>query len=261
MLLEAKNAVIYGAGGAIGGAVARRFAREGANVFLTGRTMTSLEEVAAKIEASGGLARTAQVDALDEQAVEEHVAAVAEEAGHIDISFNAISIDDVQGIPLIEMSLEEFALPISAWTRTQFLTSRAAGRRMAEQQSGVILTLSGPGGRTATPLSGGFGVACAAIEGLSRTLAAELAPYGVRVICLEPGGIPETPNVQKSFAEHAEGSGMTVEALQASIESRTLLGRLPTLAEVANVAAFMASDQASGMTATIANLTAGTIVD
>lgn len=91
MLLEDKNAVIYGGGGAIGGAVARAFAREGARVFLAGRTRTSLEEVAAEIRSAGGVADTAEVDALDEKAVDEHADAVAAEAGGIDVSFNLIS--------------------------------------------------------------------------------------------------------------------------------------------------------------------------
>lgn len=94
---------------------------------------------------------------------------------------------------------------------------------------------------------GGFGVACAAIEALSRCLAGELGPHGIRVICLRPEGIPETATMQAET--------------KAKLEGAALLRRLPTLAEVANVAAFMASDRASAMTATIANLTCGTVVD
>src|SRR3712207_2973205 len=78
MLLEDKNAVIYGGGGSVGGAVARGFAREGARVFLAGRTLATLDEVAEQIRSAGGVAETAQVDALDEQAVDEHVGSVAE---------------------------------------------------------------------------------------------------------------------------------------------------------------------------------------
>jgi NADP-dependent 3-hydroxy acid dehydrogenase YdfG len=93
MLLDNKNAVIYGAGGAIGGAVARTFAREGSNVHLAGRTLQSLQEVAQQIRSAGGVAHTAQLDALEEQAVDQHADAVAEKAGSIDISFNLISLD------------------------------------------------------------------------------------------------------------------------------------------------------------------------
>lgn len=143
MLLEDKNAVIYGGSGSVGGAVARAFAREGARVFLVSRTLATLEEVAEEISASGGVAETAQVDALDEKAVEEHADAVVEKAGGIDISFNAIFNDDVQGKPLAKMPFEDFARPISKAMRNQFLTARAVARHMAARGSGVILTITG----------------------------------------------------------------------------------------------------------------------
>ena len=157
MLLEGKNAVIYGGGGAIGGAVAGAFAREGARVFLAGRTQTRLDEVAEGIRSAGGVAETARVDALDEKAVDEHADAVAARAGSIDISFNVISYGDVQGTPLVGMKLEDFERPVLAATRTMFLIWRAAARHMIEQGSGVILTFGGAGGTPcATPTSAGF---------------------------------------------------------------------------------------------------------
>lgn len=130
MLLAHKNAVIYGAGGAVGGAVARAFARDGARVFLAGRTLAPVETVATEIRAAGGTAEAAQVDALDEQAVEQHIGAVAKEAGRIDILFLAVGMQDVQGTPLVDLSLDDFARPITIATRTQFLTARAVARRM-----------------------------------------------------------------------------------------------------------------------------------
>ena len=111
MLLEGKNVVIYGGGGAVGGAVARTFAGEGAKVYLAGRTGASLETVASDIEKAGGRAEVAELDALDEQAIERHISGVVERAGSIDVSFNAISIQDVQSIPLVEMSREDFMRP------------------------------------------------------------------------------------------------------------------------------------------------------
>jgi len=147
MLLEDKNAVIYGGGGKVGGAVARAFAREGARVFLAGRTLKSLEGVADDIRSAGGVAEMEQVEALDGRAVDEHADAVAEGAGSIDISFNLISYADVQGTPLAEMPLEDFERPIMIGVRTLFLTSRAAARHMVRQGSGVILTFGGAGGR------------------------------------------------------------------------------------------------------------------
>ena len=136
LLLEDKSAVIYGGGGSIGGAVARAFAREGARVFLAGRTAAKLEKVAADIRAAGGAVETAEVDALDGKAVDDHADAVAAEAGGIDVSFNLISHGDVQGTPLAEMSLEDYIQPVVTAVSTTFLTARAAARHMIRQGSG-----------------------------------------------------------------------------------------------------------------------------
>jgi NAD(P)-dependent dehydrogenase (short-subunit alcohol dehydrogenase family) len=257
-LLRDKNAVIYGAGGAIGGAVARAFAGEGARVFLAGRTSARLDEVAEEIRSAGGLAETARVDALDERAVEKHIDGVVEQAGSIDVSFNAISIRDVQLTPLVEMSRDDFMSPIVTGTTTHLLTARAAARRMAERGSGVILTLSASAVRAYVPgvYVGGFGVACAAIEALTKQLAAELGPSGIRVNCLRSEGIPESWE-----GASTEGwSGPTAE-IEAHIKARSLLGRVTTLADVGNAAAFLASDLAGATTGTVLNLTSGTVVD
>lgn len=106
-LLQGKNAIIYGGGGGIGGGVARTFAREGAKVFLAGRTRETLDAVAKDITAAGGSAEVAVLDALDEQAVDGHAEAVASQAGSIDVSFNLVSRGDVQGIPLVDMTTED----------------------------------------------------------------------------------------------------------------------------------------------------------
>lgn len=260
MLLENKNAVIYGVGG-IGSAIAHSFAREGARVFLAGRTLARVEAAANEISFAGGVAEVAQVDALDEQAIENHIAKVAEKAGRIDILFNAIGMQDVQGKPLIEMSLEDFTRPITIATRTQFLTARTVARRMIGQGSGVIMTITAGPSRRAFPNVGGFDVACAAIEGLWRTFAAELGPYGIRLVVVGSAGSPDTPDVQATLNLHARATGKSFEEVLAESGSDTLLGRLPSVKEVANAAAFMASDYASAMTGVIANVTCGYIVD
>ena len=258
-LLNGKNAVIHGAGGAIGGAVARAFGREGANLFLAGRTLAKLHAVASEIAAVGGTVETARVDALDERAVREHADAVAAKAGRIDVLFDAIGMEDVQGTPLLEMRLQDFLHPIAVGTTSRFLTARAAARHMVEQGSGVILTIiAGP--PEAIPHLGGFGPACEAIQGLWRGLAAELGPRGVRLVCLRSAGSPDTPDVQQTFARHAEAAGVTLEEYLADAGSGTLLRRLPTTAEVANVAAMMASDHASAMTGFV-NVTCGSRSD
>jgi 3-oxoacyl-[acyl-carrier protein] reductase len=258
MLLENKNAVIYGGGGAVGGAVARAFAREGANVFLAGRTLESLEEVAEQIRSAGGVAQTAQVDALDEQALDRHADGVAASAGGIDVSFNLISYGDVQGTALAEMALEDFERPVVSAVRTRFLSARAAARHMIRQGSGVILTFGGSGGRD--PIrdytSGGFQVylggsqvALGAIDVLRRQLAVELGPHGIRVVTLQSGGVPETTREQWR------------EAITRSFVDTSMLKRVETLDDVGNVAAFAASDLARTMTATNINITCGRVAD
>jgi NAD(P)-dependent dehydrogenase (short-subunit alcohol dehydrogenase family) len=249
MLLENKIAVIYGAGGSIGGAVARAFAHEGARLFLAGRTQASLENVADEIHSDGGTVDTAVVDALDEQAVDRFMDGVIEQAGQVDISFNLISIGDVQE-PLLEISVENFMQPIMSAMRTQFLTTRAAARHMVRRKTGVILHFGGGGPQTQVGL-GGFKIALDAMEGLRRQWAVELGPHGIRVLTLKTGGIPE------SIPENFPGRDEIINNLLPS----TLLNRAATLADVGNVAAFAASDLARTITSTEINLSCGAIVD
>jgi NAD(P)-dependent dehydrogenase (short-subunit alcohol dehydrogenase family) len=263
MMLRNKVAVIYGAGGGIGGAVAHVFAREGAKGFLTGRDVASVEVVAKEIEAAGGSAEAAEVDATDEQAVEAHLQRVIDDAGRVDISFNAIGIpnENIVGIPLIALDVEQFLVPIASYTKSYFLTARLAARRMVPNRAGVIMTVSALHARTGIPLVGGYGPAQAAKEALTRDLSAELAPHGIRVVGLRPQGMPETRTIRDAYEPRAEASGMTWEQWQEMLASKTHPKRLMTLEEMANVAAFVASDQASGMTGTTVNLTMGSLDD
>src|SRR5262249_41565366 len=167
----------------------------------------------------------------------------------------------IQGIPLAELSVESFALPITTYTRSQFLTARAAARRMVAKQSGVILMHTPEPARLGIPLVGGMAPAWAAMESLCRSLSAELAPQGIRVICLRSTGIPETATIDVVFGLHARAMGITRQQFQSLVESRSHRRRSTTLVELANVAAFLASEQASGMTGTVADLTGGIIVD
>ncbi|GGV05425.1 3-oxoacyl-ACP reductase [Kitasatospora herbaricolor] len=266
MLLENKTAIVYGAGGAVGQAVSRAFAREGAWVFLTGRRSAGLGELAAEIRAGGGRAEVAQVDALNRDAVDRHAAEVVEMAGGIDISVNAVSIrGDLQGTPLVELSLEDFLTPVKTAATANFLTATAAARHMAGRGSGVILMFSTAASRLSGRdqgfhATGGFGVACGAVELLSRHLAGEVGPSGVRVVCLRPDGIPDawvTWGMIEDAAPDPEGSA----TVKAYMERGTALRRLPRLAEVADTAAFMASDRAGAVTGTVVNLSCGSVID
>jgi NAD(P)-dependent dehydrogenase (short-subunit alcohol dehydrogenase family) len=263
MMLKDKVAVIYGAGGGIGGAVARAFAREGAKTFLTGRLRAPVEAVAKDIVAACGSGEAAEVDALDERAVERHLQSVIDKAGRIDVSFNAVGIPDAKilGVPLVELDVEQFSLPITSYVTSYFLTARLAARRMIANKSGVIMTVTALHSRTGLPLVGGYGPAQAAKEALTRDLSAELAPHGIRVIGLRPQAMPETGTIKRAFEPRAKASGMTWEQWQQMLASRTHGRRLMTIEEMSNVAVFMASDKASGMTGTTVNLTMGSLDD
>jgi NAD(P)-dependent dehydrogenase (short-subunit alcohol dehydrogenase family) len=261
MILRDKIAVVYGAGGAIGGAVARAFAAEGARVFLTGRSLAPVEVVAKDIVSAGGAAEAAVVDALDEQAVDRHLQSVIDRAARVDISFNAVGIPDTEilGVPLAELDVERFSLPIMAYTSSYFLTARLAARRMIPNKSGVIMTVTSLPARTGTPLNGGYGPAHAAKEALTRDLSLEFAPQGIRVVGLRPHGMPETSTMREVF--DAKALGMTWEHFQEYLASTTHRRRVMALEEVANMAVLMASDKASGMTGTTVNLTMGGVAD
>jgi NAD(P)-dependent dehydrogenase (short-subunit alcohol dehydrogenase family) len=236
---------VYGAGGAVGGAVARAFAAEGARLFLAGRTLESVESVAREVRAAGGAAEAARVDAWDERAVEEHFADVAARAGGVDVLFNAIGMQDVQGRHLTEMSTEELTRPILTAATTQFHTARAAARHMAARGSGVIMTITAGPSRRAAPNVGGFDAACAMLEALWRTFAAELGPRGVRTVVVGSAGSPDAPDVRETIRLHARAAGKSIEQVEAEFGSETLLRRLPGVAEVARAATIMASDYAS----------------
>lgn len=249
MLLAEKVAVVYGAAGSIGTAIAHAFAREGASVHLGGRTAATLDTVAADIRAEGGRAETAVVDALDEQAVDAFVDDVVRRAGRLDISVNVVAIGDVQR-PLTELSAEEFVQPVATALRTQFLTTRAAVRQMIPRRAGVILAFGGSGPQT-IPGMGGAKVAFDAVESHRRQWTVEVGKYGIRVVTLKTGGIPES--IPADFPGRAE--------IVAGLEQAAPLGRTATLADVGNVAALVASDLAATMTGSEVNISCGAILD
>lgn len=257
-LLEGRNAIVYGGGGGIGGAVSRTFARDGARVFLAGRTRETLEAVAKDIEAAGGTAHVAVVDALDEAAVDAHVDDVVARAGSIDVSFNLISRGDVQGTPLVEMTTDDLLRAPIAGLRSTFLTARAAARRMIAQRSGVILHLNSASGDASMPGMGSTGPADAAVESFMRYLAAEVGPSGVRVCGIWTAGVKETLGSDKLTEVNPDTPDpqMVIDM----ISGMAALRRTPRLADVAETAAFLASDRAAGITGSMSNVTAGLVL-
>jgi 3-oxoacyl-[acyl-carrier protein] reductase len=250
MLLEDKVAVVYGAG-SIGGAVARAFGAEGARVFVGDRTAAKAEALAAQVDAAGGSARGLAVDALDEESVRGFVDSVADEAGRLDVSFNLVSVGDVQGTPLAEMGWADFMRPIEAAVRSNFLTVNAAVPHMVRGGGGAVLFFGGSGDPVPDYSIGGFQVALNAVEAMRRQYASELGAAGVRFVTLRTGGVPDTiPDVM-------DGG----EALKRSLNEATMTGRAATLEDVGAVATFVASDRARSMTAATVNVSAGALID
>ncbi len=253
--LHGKNAIVYGGGGGIGGAVAKAFAREGARVFLAGRTRDKLDKVAAEIKQAGGQADVAMVDAVDEKVVDTHAAEVVRVAGSIDISFNLISRGDVQQIPYVEMATGDLMRAVVTGLQSNFITSRAAARQMSKQGSGVILGLNSGSAKGTLPGMGSTGPADAATDAYLRYLAAEVGPKGVRVVGIYTAGGVETM-VEERMDAVAPGK-VDATAAKAAIAQWAMLRRAPTLKEVADTAVFLASDEASGITGTTVNVTCG----
>lgn len=254
MLLQNKNAVIYGAGGSLGGAVAVAMAAAGARIFLTGHRLASVQKTVGVIAAAGGRAEVAVVDAFDEAAVNRHLDSVIAAAGSVDISFNAVDIPLIQNIPLTEISTEDFVGPVTRTLQTRYITAIAAARRMMQQRSGVILSLTATPGGIGYPYTGGFAPACAAVEKLSGNLAAELGGYGIRVVNIRSGGSPDS----RVFREAIERDPAAMETGLARMRADTMLKRLPLTTDIANAAVFLASDGASMITGVTIDVTAGT---
>jgi 3-oxoacyl-[acyl-carrier protein] reductase len=254
VVLQNKNAIIYGAGGSLGGTVAKAFARAGARVFLTGRNISSVQKVADEILIAGGRVDVDQVDALDEKAIDSHLIKVVRQAGKVDISFNAVGEPIVQGVPLVDLSLGDFIGPITFTMQTRFLTATAAGKIMTKQGSGVILSLTATPGGIGYPYTGGFAPACSAVESFSRNLAAELGPFGVRVVNMRSGGSPDSRVFKDAIASKPEWMRTVIQKM----EEDTMLKKLPVMEDIANLAVFLSSELAGKITGVTVDITAGT---
>lgn len=254
-ILQSKTAVVYGAG-SIGGAVASAFAQAGAKVFVADHREDTLKNLAGK-ETN---IQTERLDVLDQDAVVAFVQSAVEKTGHVDISFCATSTHKPggeQGAALTELSYDDFAMPILDYTKATFNTARAVYPYMVRQHSGVIMGMTAVVSQWPLPYTAGFGPAWAAVEAMLRLLAAELGPYGVRTVCLHSAGSDGAAN--KTLAQSNPELEKRAEAWGQRWMSRNLLGRGPTLEEVANMAVFMASDLAGATTGTTVSLTAGMI--
>jgi len=227
MLLQDKTTIVYGGGGAVGGAVAKAFAREGSQVFLAGRTLDKLENVADEIRASGGRAEVNIVNALDREQVDAHLAAVADKAGPVKLMFNAIDWGETQGQALVDMTYERFSGAVNTALQTWFVTGTAAARHMAQYGGGTILGITANVARAPIAMLGGFGVAGAAVEHFLRQLAVEMGPSGVRVCYVRSAGSPDAPGVREAFKLRAAETGLPFEEVLRQAGAGSPLRHLP----------------------------------
>jgi len=264
MLLHDKTALIFGASGAIGSHVAREFAREGAAVYLSGRHLASVENVAKEIRGSNGTAEAAEVDALSEQAVNAYLDHVVQASGSVDILLNVTGPqpkDYGNGTSTLELPLEQFLLPLTTLVPLQFITARAAARHMVRQHSGVILFVTAPLANNRTPNVSAIGAAFGAMEALLKCLAADLGPAGVRVVGIRSGPLVESRTIQQGIERAVNTLGISKAQVVSRFEQATLLGRLPTVADTARLATFLASDGARTITGAVVNATSGSVID
>lgn len=262
MLLKNKVALIFGGGGQIGSGVARVMGREGARVYVSGPRLPAVQAVADAVRAAGGQAHAAQVDALDEAAVAAYVDGVAREAGGVDVVFNAMGVSGEEAVgSSLDIPLDTFMKYMRAMVPSQFLTARVAARHMAQKRSGVVIFLGATPALGVAPLIAGASAAHAAIEGLTRSLATEWSPMGIRVVCIRPNGMTDTHRIQGVLGAMGRLMGAPQEAMLQAAAEKTLLKRMPTVPETSEVVAFLASDHAATLTGTILNASCGEVMD
>ena len=269
-ILQGKRAVIFGAGGSVGSAVAREFALEGAEVFLAGRTKSHLDEVAKEISMAGGLGSVAVVDALNAQAVDEYIDRV-EGFGKIDIEFNAVgppAADYGSGKPALQLSVDEFMVPLTTIVKSQFITARSVARHMVKRREGVIIFLSGSNARGHAVIPGvldvgasSIGTAFGAVETFMENLAFEISVNGVRAVCLRTTANVDTKAIQDTLPLMAKELKMTKEEVIKGIGDANFLKSPATTRDTAKLAVLLASDRVRMITGTVVNSTAAAGMD
>jgi len=261
MLLKGKTAVVYGGSGAVGGAVAKAFVREGAVVHLVARHRDRLEAVADTLRAGGGEVHVGTADAFDRASVEAHLESVVAVSGAVNIVFSAIDWGDAQGTDLVDIDFDRFIMPVERGLKSWLNIGATYARHMGDNGGGAILGITANAGREAYNQMGGFGIACAAVEHYLRHLAVENGPKGVRCCWVRSPGSPDAPGVREAWMIHARERGITFDQMHAEAAKDTPLRRISSLSQVADAVVLLASDLASSMTATLANATGGGQVD
>lgn len=254
-LLKGKTAIIYGAGGSVGGAVAKAYSSAGAHVYLAGRGEENLAKTA-RGSLNGSDADIAVVDACDRHAVEGHMRRVIEASGQIDIVFNAVTYGDIQGQSLAELDVDSFADRMQRTVAAQYNVVKAAARHMIPKGAGLISTITGHGqpwpGMGTTMVSWGL------VEAMLRQWAADLGPKGVRVAWLRTGGFLESVTGNRDYGSSYTGDAELDEVVSA-LRDATMLKELPSVEEAGRAAVYLAESR--HVTACAINLTAGAMSD
>ena len=263
-ILQGKRAVVFGAGGSIGAAVAKEFAAEGAEVFLAGRSKSTVEAKAKQITSGGGHAHAAVIDALDDSAVNGYIEGVVKQAGGIDIAFNAtgpLAREYGNGRSAVDLTIEEFMVPQTTVLKSQFITARTAARHMVKQHSGVIIFLTGSPARGHVAGATAIGAAFGAIESLTENLAVEVSPLGVRVVCLRTTANADSRTIQQTMDDLAAKMNITKDQAMAQISNLNFLKVPAGVSDTAKAAVLLASDRARMWTGTVVNATAAAALD
>jgi NAD(P)-dependent dehydrogenase (short-subunit alcohol dehydrogenase family) len=259
--LKNKVAAVFAASGDIAGAVAKSFAQHGAKVYVSGRDLKKVKALAEEIQRNGGVAVAAQVDAMDEEQIEQWLRQIVAENKKLDIVFNGIGLKGHEhgtDTPATDLAFETFLNAFTAHCGSQFLTSRAAARVMISSGSqGTILTLTAALSRGKFTNRSALTTACTAIEGLTRALAAELGNHGIRVVCLNATALPDTKRIQESFVKYGKSAGVPPEAIAAKIAQQNILKPGITLNHVAETAAFLVSDNGITLNSHIVDVDGG----
>lgn len=265
MLLKGKVAVIFGGSGAIGTAIAKVFIREGAHVYLCARDLNKLQNIAAQLHQLGSVVHTASVNVLDSQSINNTVAQIAQDTGGLDLVINATSFIHNQGKEILELNLDEFVGGINPFLTAQFNISKAVVPFMGGDRGGTMISIVAPSARMAIPGHLGHIVGCAGIEAFIKALASELGPKNIRVLGVRSHAIVNAVQAgsytRELFESKAQAMGLSIGQWLEGAAQGTMLKRLPTLSQVAETVAFLASEHANSMTATVVNMTAGAIVD
>jgi NAD(P)-dependent dehydrogenase (short-subunit alcohol dehydrogenase family) len=259
--LKDKVAVVFAASGEIAGAVARSFAQHGAKVYVTARNLDAVKALAEEIKANGRRAEAVKVDALNEAEIDNFLKKVVADNGRLDVAFNGIGVgyDEMGGRPPTTVAtFEQFMAPMEKICGSQFLTSRVAAKYMMQTQSeGTILLLTAALSRSKLPNLAGITAASAAVEGLTRVMATEWGGDGIKVICICAGALMETKRISGWIDAAAQQYGIPSEQLVAQYKAFDILKASPTLKQISETAAFLASETGGAFNSHIVDVDCG----